>query len=392
MNILFITEIAPFPPRSGERIRSVNLIHSILQFSDRLILIAGNEPPDEPGYEKVTFHQFPDLYSRSRWMNLGMIFWRERAFIRLINQIIERDAIDLVFLDYCFIGNYIKPFRRRKIPVIYGTHNIQSDLHFQIPARSLKDRIFRKICYLAERSHELIYFRKADAIITVSDEDKEFYKKHFRRQQIHLIPNYLDEKEYEKALKSGKKQQIIMTGTFYAFQNVEGLKWFLREVWDDELSSLANMIVVGQGSKEKFSMIKEEVGEVENVEVLGSVPDVKEYLAESKVAIIPLLHGSGTRLKCLEAMALKTNIVGTSLGVEGIRHNGSILTADDPEVFKISVIKVLRDEIHNEDSAHRVFLQNYSSEAVTPKLEGIVRNLLSSVEEQYSAVLRGMYQ
>ena len=69
---------------------------------------------------------------------------------------------------------------------------------------------------------------------------------------------------------------------------------------------------------------------------------MKPYIASAKATVVPLLHGSGTRLKCVESMALKTQIISTDLGAEGIEHEGSIITADDPYKFKSEILEVLQ--------------------------------------------------
>lgn len=372
MNILFITQIEPFPPNSGERIRSYHLINSILEFTDKLFLVAGNGPPDESRYSKIGYHQIPKIYSGNRWKNLLLLFHRNRRLVKIIKDILKDHEINCVFLDYHFIGQYTGIFRKKGIRIIYGTHNVQSHLNFQMPANNIKDILYKNIRYVLDTMHEWIYFRRADVLIGVSDEDLEYYKCWIKNTAAYLIPNYINEKEYQDYHVEVKKSQVIMTGNFYAFQNNRGLRWFLDEVWDEQLASLANFIIVGHGSIEHFNRIKQENAFVKNVRALGSVDDIKKHIAESKVAVIPLLHGSGTRLKCIEAMALKTNIIGTNLGLEGIEHNGSILIAENAHDFKSKLMKVLNNEIHNEEKVYDTFLRNYSSRSNTPKLKEII--------------------
>ncbi len=372
MDILFITELAPFPPDRGERIRSYNLINSILEFADRLHLLSGSAPPGSDRYRKVTHHEFPEFYSKNRWMNLLLLFFRRRRFVKTLEALADSVHPDLVFLDYNFFGNYIRIFKKRGIRVLYGTHNVQSRLNYQKPAYNLRDLIHKKIRFVMERVHERIYFRDADVLIAVSEEDLVLYRNRLKHPNPYLIPNYIDEKEYTEELAAVKKDQVIMTGNFFAFQNHSGLRWFLEEVWDEELAGLANFIIAGHWSKEFVDQIKLGNACVENVRALGTVSNLKGYIAESRAAIIPLMHGSGTRLKCIEAMALKTNIVSTSLGVEGIRHDGAILTADNAADFKNKLISVLNDEVHNEEKAYQIFLDNYSYSSITPKLKSIL--------------------
>jgi len=374
MNILFITELEPFPPNRGERIRSYNLINSILEFADNLILIAGNAPPKEKRYASIEYLKYPGKPTRNRWINLLYLFMRRRSFTRLLNGILSAHQINMVFIDFNFFGNYIQVFKNRGIRVTYGTHNIQSYLNYQRPVKGLKEHLYLHTEFFFEKLHERIFFKQADHLIGVSDEDLNYYRKRLKLSRTYLVPNYINENEYLGYCDAEKKQQIIMTGNFNTFQNYYGLRWFLENVWDKELAELAGLVIVGHGSKEQFQLICQDGIYSSSITAMGSVDNLKGHIAESKAAIIPLQHGSGTRLKCIEAMALKTNIVSTSVGVEGIKHDGSILIADDALSFKECLIRVLKNEIKNEEKAYQVFLSEYSFQANTPRLQRVLKS------------------
>jgi len=75
----------------------------------------------------------------------------------------------------------------------------------------------------------------------------------------------------------------------------------------------------------------------------GPVDDAIPHLSAAKVAVVPLLSGSGTRLKIIEAWAASTAVVSTSVGAEGLpaRHGDNILLADSPESFAAAVTLLL---------------------------------------------------
>ena len=79
--------------------------------------------------------------------------------------------------------------------------------------------------------------------------------------------------------------------------------------------------------------------------VTGSVPDVRPYMEQAAVFIIPLRIGGGTRLKVYEAMAMESPIVSTTIGAEGlpVHHGEDIVLADGAEAFAASTIALLRD-------------------------------------------------
>ena len=84
---------------------------------------------------------------------------------------------------------------------------------------------------------------------------------------------------------------------------------------------------------------------LENVHMVGWVPSILPYLARARISVVPLLHGAGTKRKLVQALAMGTPTVSTTIGVEGLtlQHGKHVLVADDPREFASSVATLLRD-------------------------------------------------
>src|SRR5262249_18019984 len=82
-----------------------------------------------------------------------------------------------------------------------------------------------------------------------------------------------------------------------------------------------------------------------DVRLTGRVPDIRPYVHESAVSIVPLRIAGGTRIKLYEAMAMGQPIVSTSVGAEGltVTHGHDIVLADSAEAFADAVASLLRD-------------------------------------------------
>ena len=112
------------------------------------------------------------------------------------------------------------------------------------------------------------------------------------------------------------------------------------------------------------------------IHVTGSVPDVRPFMAQAQVIVIPLLVGGGTRLKVFEAMAMGKPIVSTSLGVEGLPvvDDENVLLADSPVEFVEKVSRMfesvdLRRRLT--DRAFDMVLERYSTEPIARQFEAI---------------------
>jgi glycosyltransferase involved in cell wall biosynthesis len=126
--------------------------------------------------------------------------------------------------------------------------------------------------------------------------------------------------------------------------NAEAVIWFDREIFP-LLSDLPRLSwkIVGWGPPPEIQALHDPPA----IQVTGFVEDVRPYLIESQVVIVPLLSGSGTRLKILEAWAMGKAVVSTSLGAQGLPavHGENILLADKPRDFAEAVIQLLGDPV-----------------------------------------------
>jgi polysaccharide biosynthesis protein PslH len=363
MNILFLTEISPFPPNGGEKLRSYGLLKLLSEPKMQVHAITGSSPDktaDSAGFNNVKFYtfDFDRIKSDKRITGYARLFYCNKELVDLINRILQQNRIDVAIIDYLFYGQYIRLFRTKGIPVIYGTHNAQARLIIQRPAQTFRTRITRFTDYLISRIHEYLYFRMADALIVVSENDKEYHAGFVNRNKITLIPNFLIESEYGSF--AGKKENyVLMTANFNAHQNFYGLEWFVDKVWDKELWDRTQLILVGVGSDWAYSRLKE-THDLKNIQAIGAVDDLKPFISKAMVSIVPLLHGSGSRLKCLESMALKTQLVSTAKGAEGIDHHNSIIIADTPGHFRAAILNIMNTKTDYTEIAYQAFLKSYS--------------------------------
>ena len=110
------------------------------------------------------------------------------------------------------------------------------------------------------------------------------------------------------------------------------------------------------------------------IEVVGPVVDAVCELARSRVAVVPLLTGSGTRVKILEALAAGLPVVSTTIGAEGlpVRDGETALLADGAEAFAAAVTRLLTcSELRQKvGSAGRLLLEKeFTWEAAWKKLD-----------------------
>lgn len=372
MNILFFTTISPFPQNGGEKIRSYYLLKALAELGHRVFAIIRNEEQVDLQQYRINGVEF----LTHRKVPLGMMdritgkhyFQRSGEVLRLFKTVCTNYKIDVAFLDYGFIGQYMQFFADRNIPVILGTHNAQAMHTLQVPAHNFLQKLRRSQLVAMEKMHERRYFKEAAAVLVVSEHDKVYHTDFIDPEKVFVVPNFLDEREYD-IQEERNPDLLVMTANFGMFMNNQGLKWFMDEVWDDTLAQKYELWLVGRQSKETLIGFTGK-SKWKNITGIGKVEDMKPYIAKAAGVIIPLLHGSGTRLKCLEAMALRTPIIATSKGVEGVESNHFII-ADTAKAFKQTLMSFYNDGQTGE-ALRKDFMKEYSADVNRQRLDDIL--------------------
>ncbi len=141
-----------------------------------------------------------------------------------------------------------------------------------------------------------------------------------------------------------KKYDLLFCGSMDYAPNEEGLLWFLNNCWPTItlLNPFCTMVVIGSGipSKALCEKLKSE-----GVIFKGEVNDVNQYYLQSKISIVPLKQGSGTRLKIIEAMSFGVTVVSTSKGAEGIdcMDGENIIIAETSKDFTEKIMLLLNN-------------------------------------------------
>jgi glycosyltransferase involved in cell wall biosynthesis len=248
------------------------------------------------------------------------------------------------------------------------------DCHDVFQALRIRDTsIIRRIL---ETSLERIAYKYSDSILCVSEKEKELLVLcGIEKTKIYVVSNGVDTNAFSKltdvaSIKDqyGLKGFYIVTfvGNMEYLPNQEAVKIIASEIAPKVQKKISNakFLIVGRISSKIESS---------NLIFTGVVDNVADLLAVSDVAISPLIHGSGTRLKILEYFSCSLPVVSTSLGVEGldVKDKTHLLIEDDSNEFAIQIIRLLDDELMREK------LGNAARDLVVNKYDwrGIVRQL-----------------
>jgi len=291
-----------------------------------------------------------------------------------IKRILKHEDIDVVHIDILPMMIYAPLFKG--YPKVLVEHNVESLLQEKRVkfARNPFSRLFWHMQFKKLSAFEREQIGSVTCCAAVSFQEKELLSEMNNKARIEIVPNGVDT-HYFQPNAVVQNDSLVFVGGLNWFPNSDGMSFFIEKIYPviAKLLGCIKVIVIGKtNNKFKYSGMIEQV---------GFVDDVRPYVNSSKVFIVPLRIGGGTRLKILDAMAMGKAIVSTSIGCEGIEaiNNRHIIIEDDPLKFANAVIELLRDDRKRKtigENARKLAEEKYDWEIIGRKMNEIYETII----------------
>ena len=358
--VLIVSPYKVHPPDHGGGVRIFNLVRRLAADCDVHLLVfnqAGDDPAQREALSSycrsVHFHHWrpsfhPDLLGL-RPPNAQLFASEEAA--HQIREILNAHGIDILQLEYTELGQFARA--GNGVPVVLTEHDIARRQHQRRRKLAFHKRYpegndFGSTFFDWVRTsrYELAVCRRADRILTMSEDDASFLASYLRdgRTRIRIAPNAVDTESYDPAAGNEERKGILFLGNYQNLPNVDGLEYFLADVWPLVRLRCPEATLTVAGANPSARVLR--VHGRDGVSVIGRVPDLRQTYREHRLMVAPLRVGSGTRLKILEAFSSGLPVVSTTIGAEGIEceHGKHLLLADTPGALAREVELLLRDD------------------------------------------------
>jgi glycosyltransferase involved in cell wall biosynthesis len=230
-------------------------------------------------------------------------------------------------------------------------------------------------------------------VLAVSEADRDTFARLYpgaATAPIHVVPTGVDTTFFAPADASPEaasprgSRSLIFTGSMDWLPNADAMLFFCRDILPlirAEEPDVA-LSIVGRAPTPAVRRLAADHG----VEVTGRVDDVRPYMREAAVYVVPLRIGGGTRLKIFEAMAMAKAVVSTAVGAEGLPVTGGehLLLADEPRGFARAVVRLLRDLDRRraiEQAARQLVVSQYDWSVVAGDLESALTRFAAAARE-----------
>lgn len=362
MRILWVNVGGLWPLHTGGRQRSFHII-SELAHRHRVVLLTTHGPGDDPDglisnlpqCEKVLSlaHAVPKRESarfamtvmRSWFSRLPVNLWRWRvpALRREVERLLGEAKIDLCVADFLHSTPNIPA--RCPVPMVLFNHNVEHVIWKRLSRIERRPwrRAVLEIEWRKMRRFEARACRLASLTIAVSQADRALLAANSRNARVWAIPTGVDTRYFSPNGTPAAVNTLVFTGSMDWYPNEDAILHFLDSVLPRVRSEIpeSSLTVVGRNPTSRLLARARTSG----VRVTGTVEDIRPYVAEAGIYVVPLRVGGGTRLKIFEALAMGKAVVSTRVGAEGLplTPGEHFLQADDPAEFARAVVSLLRD-------------------------------------------------
>jgi polysaccharide biosynthesis protein PslH len=356
VKILVLTQVLPYPPDSGPKVKTWNVIKHLAREHSLTIasFVRGDQRADEIHLSAhgqvrtvpMVRSALADARALLRSLRIGqpwMMVRDERAAMDTLIGSLTTEGCDAVHADQLNMAQYALQVPR--VPRVLDAHNCLWLLYRRLaetmrpgPRRWLLERDWRLL-----RDYEGAMVRAFDQVLAVSDEDAEaLCDAAGVRRDVRVVPIAVDADEVRPVERSMGADHILHVGTMYWPPNIDGLTWFLDEVLPLIRAQRQDVVVDLVGARPPKRLVQRAARDP-NLRIPGYVSDLTPFVSAAGVFVVPLRAGGGMRVKILNAMAQGLPIVSTTLGAEGIavRHGEHLLLADAPSDLAQAVLQVL---------------------------------------------------
>ncbi|MGI4867871.1 MAG: glycosyltransferase family 4 protein [Janthinobacterium lividum] len=408
MHVLQVCYRVPYPPHDGGAIGVYEIIRGVSEAGHQVTVLAVNTPKH---YQPATAldHLGPNVRMLTVDVDTRLSPWKalrnllgtnsswgfgafpynverfiSREFAARLTELLRTERFDVVHFDGTFVAFYARwltgegaagrvPAWPELPPFILRAHNVEYII-WQRLAASEKNPLKRwYLSVLAERLQKferwMLHGFDAIAAITAEDVARLQELKGHINGPVAVIPAPANMRRFRPdPARQPKPRTVFMLGSLNWLPNLEGVDWFLREVWPQAHRELPELELHLAGTDPPAYLTSRPKGQ-ENVFVHGFVESAADFMQAYELMLVPLLSGGGMRIKIVEGMALGKAILSTTIGAEGIeaQDGQELLLRDGAAAW----LDALRAYYHGQlplaamgAAAARTAQARYSTEAV----------------------------
>ena len=405
MNILMLCSKPPWPAKDGGTLAMFNMVQAYHGLGHKVTVLCMNTSkhylylrnlPDD--IQEMASFIAVDVNTEVSYFDFlaNLVFSKDPYHVQRftagsfeieLQRTLRTNTFDIIQLETLFMLPYAEIAKAESDALVaFRAHNIEHEI-WERRAQNMQNP-FKRFAY-AETAYRLKNYELAvmkrrpfDVLIPITGRDAGAFRKMGAEMPVHVAGVGMDLESIAQA-KSGAEvedQSVFYIGAMDWEPNIEGMDWFLKEVWPKVHKRFPNIrfYLAGRNMPERYLKINRQ-----NIQVLGEVESAVKFIESKGIMVAPILSGSGMRVKVVEGMAHGKAIVATPVAVEGIgpRHGKDIMVEADPDEFAERVIFLLQHkDIYDllGKNAESFIKRSFDMKKISKDLMGFYKSQLKS--------------
>ena len=350
---LLLSPEAPYPLHGGGQLRTASVLHYLAQrYAVDLLVFREPGAPDPrkalpPGLVRdaivldLPYHR-KSMAARSLRNAMRLLRGAPPLLDRFasaharVSEALRGRRYAISVLEHFWCAPYHAEIAPVSGVTVLDLHNIESVLHARSAAAergpgSLAHGAFARAYVALERQ----WLPRFDLVLTASGVDELLAMRGAPR--VIVYPNAIPE---YGVTDRPRDLAIAFSANFEYHPNTSAVAYFAREVWPllRTRHPMLEWRLIGRNPQ----AIARHIDGDPRIRTTGAVASGVHELGAVRAAVVPLLTGSGTRFKIIEAWAAGTPVISTSVGAEGLPAE-HVLVADTAQDFADAVSRVLTE-------------------------------------------------
>lgn len=395
MRILILANKMPFPPKDGGTIATLSLAEALCDSGCEVDLLAMNthkhfckiEDIPQSLRSKINFYtvavdtRLKPVKALSNLLFSRLPYNAERfvseEFMQQLASLLQQNAYDIVQLEGLYLCPYVPQIRKfSQAKISLRTHNVEHEIwqRMVVNEENFLKKWYKNIIAKRLQKMELSAINSYDCLVPITMRDADFFVKHGNTKPFYVAPTGIS---HTNPLFSLDITQAEFPGFFYLGAldwqpNIEGLTWFVSNVWNDYKVKHrdARMYVAGRRASNEFAQFLRDGG----IDFLGEIDSVEAFYKRVSIFVIPLFSGSGMRVKLIEGMSAGKSIITTSIGTEGVDtvDSENIIIANNADEFVAAMEKLASDReycVRLAEAARKFVVENFDNQTIGERLK-----------------------
>jgi glycosyltransferase involved in cell wall biosynthesis len=342
MKILQLCKKFPIPPKDGEAVAVLSLAKGYAKEQCDVSLLSMNTNKHYTNPKEISTENHAYKTIETVFLDISVKFsdaffnlftkksYNIQRFVSkqyskaLIDMLISEDY-DVVQFESLYLAPYIDLVKKHsKALIVMRSHNLEHEIWHNMA--DINKNIFLswyyQLCSNRLKEYELSQMNAYDCIIAISDRDASMYKAMGYKKQLITIPVGIDSDNYHVSNKLPNPHlKLGYLGSLDWKPNIEGLNWFFKNAWPDIHAKYSDLEfhLAGRNPSDEIALV-----DYPQLIYHGEVESATAFISTLDIVIVPLLSGSGIRVKIIESMAMGKLVISTSKGFEGINITNGV--------------------------------------------------------------------